>query len=149
MSHFDVLSEQQTQLGSDLSVLIPVYNVEKWLNDCLQSLSSQTLKNVEYIFIDDGSTDQSGELLDGFARKDPRVKLIHLSNNEGLLKARKHAIDVASGKYSFILDSDDYLPTNTTLEDLLAFSQANDVDILQFSIACIGGYSLGGGYFWN
>ena len=128
-----------------LSVLIPVYNVQKWLDDCIQSLSSQTLKNVEYIFIDDGSTDKSGELLDSFALKDPRVKVIHLLNNEGLLKARKHAIDVASGKYAFILDSDDYLPTNTTLEDLLAFAQANDVDILQFSIACIGGYSLGGG----
>lgn len=122
-----------------LSVLIPVYNVQKWLGECLDSLSVQTLENVEYIFVDDGSTDRSGELLDSFAFKDARVKVIHLSDNEGLLKARKHAIDAASGKYTLILDSDDFLPSKTTLEELLFLAQTNNVNILQFSIACCGG----------
>ena len=123
-----------------LSVLVPVYNVQKWIGECLHSLSIQTLENVEYIFVDDGSTDLSGELLDRFALKDARVKVSHLPDNEGLLKARKHAIDVASGKYTLILDSDDFLPSKTTLEELLFLAQTNNVDILQFSIACCGGF---------
>lgn len=112
-----------------LSVLVPVYNVQKWIGECLHSLSIQTLENVEYIFVDDGSTDLSGELLDRFALKDARVKVSHLPDNEGLLKARKHAIDVASGKYTLILDSDDFLPSKTTLEELLFLAQTNNVDI--------------------
>ena len=71
-----------------LTVLIPVYNVQKWLDDCLKSLLTQTVKNVEYIFVNDGSTDKSGELLDCFARTDSRVKVIHLPGNEGLLRAQ-------------------------------------------------------------
>ena len=122
-----------------LSVLVPVYNVQKWIGECLHSLSIQTLENVEYIFIDDGSTDLSGELLDSFALKDARIKVIHLPGNEGLLRARKHAIDLASGEYAFILDSDDFLPTRTALEELAILAQTHKVDILQFSIACCGG----------
>ena len=135
----DLDAQSAQNYGPLLSVLIPVYNVQDWLDVCLQSLSSQILKSVEYIFIDDGSTDKSGELLDSFVLVEPRAKVIHLSNNEGLLLARKYAIDAASGKYSLILDSDDFLPTKTTLEELLFLAQTNNVDILQFSIACCGG----------
>ena len=101
-----------------LSVLIPVYNVEPYLRDCLDSVVGQSMKELEIICVDDGSTDGSLQILKEYAQKDPRVKVIHKEQNEGLLLARKTAVNAASGAYFLFVDSDDYIGP-----DLCAFAE--------------------------
>lgn len=72
-----------------LSVLIPVYNVEAYLKDCLESVANQSMKDIEIICVDDKSTDRSGDILDEYARKDSRFKVFHKEKNEGPMLARK------------------------------------------------------------
>ena len=91
-----------------VSVVVPVYNVEKYLNDCIQSLVEQSYKNLEILLIDDGSSDSSPILCDKWAEKDERVKVIH-KENEGAGKSRNKGINIATGEYIFFLDSDDYV----------------------------------------
>jgi len=81
-----------------ISVIIPVYNVEKYLEECLDSVVNQTLKDIEIIIVDDGSTDSSSQICDKYAKKDNRIKVIH-KNNEGLGKAYNVGIEKATGKY--------------------------------------------------
>lgn len=92
------------------SIMIPVYNVEKYLEECINSVLRQTYTNYEVILIDDGSTDSSGRICDIFA-SDKRIKVVH-KKNEGLLLTRRRALDIAQGDYCVFLDSDDYLDVN-------------------------------------
>lgn len=95
-----------------VSVIVPVYNVEQYLARCVESLLAQTLKEIEIILVDDGSTDKSGMLCDAFAKKDGRVRVIHKENaGQGL--ARNDGLDIAAGKYVLFIDSDDYIGQNT------------------------------------
>ena len=89
------------------SILIPVYNVEKYLRQCIDSVLMQNYLNIEIVLVDDGSTDNSGKICDEYAAKDSRIKVIH-KENEGLLLARRTAIKDATGDYLMFLDSDDY-----------------------------------------
>ncbi len=89
-----------------ISIIVPVYNVEKYLKECIESILSQTYKNIEIILIDDGSTDNSGKICDEYLKKDSRVKVIHKENG-GLSDARNTGIEIASGKYIGFVDSDD------------------------------------------
>ena len=89
------------------SILIPVYNVEKYLRECIDSVLNQTYQNFEIIIIDDGSTDSSGDICDAYAKRDARVKVYH-QNNQGLIMARRNAIAHATGDIYLFLDSDDY-----------------------------------------
>lgn len=89
------------------SVLIPVYNVEKYLHHCIESVLNQNYRNVEIILVDDGSTDSSGRICDEYAKEDQRITVIH-KENSGLLSARRTAIKIATGDYFLFLDSDDY-----------------------------------------
>ena len=91
-----------------VSVIIPVFNVEKYLSNCVNSVLNQSYANLEVILVDDGSTDNSGSLCDEFQRRDDRVKVYH-KPNEGLGYTRNFGIDHASGKYIMLLDSDDYI----------------------------------------
>lgn len=91
-----------------VSVIVPVYNTEKYLKKCVNSILTQTYENIELFLIDDGSTDKSGEICDGFAEEDSRVKVIH-KENEGQAVARNCALDVCKGEYIFFVDSDDYI----------------------------------------
>ena len=91
-----------------VSVIIPLYNVESYLNRCLQSVSDQTYKNIEIILVDDGSTDNSGSMCDEFAQKDSRAVVIHKENG-GVSSARNAGMAIARGDYITFLDSDDYL----------------------------------------
>ncbi len=91
-----------------VSVIVPVYNVENYLEKCLDSIISQTYKNLEIILVDDGSTDSSGKICDSYAKKDKRIKVIHKENG-GLSDARNMGLDVASGKFISFVDSDDYI----------------------------------------
>ena len=94
---------------SDLiSIIIPVYNVEKYLCRCIDSVINQTYKNLEIILIDDGSTDNSGKICDEYVLKDNRIKVIHKQNG-GVSSARNTGLDVAKGEYIGFVDSDDYI----------------------------------------
>ena len=90
------------------SVLTPVYNVEKYIVECIESVINQTYSDFEFILVDDGSPDKSPQICDEYAQKDSRIKVIHKENG-GLISARRAAIAAASGEYCVFLDSDDYL----------------------------------------
>ena len=115
-----------------ISILVPVYNTEKFLNKCLDSLIYQTLKDIEIILVNDGSSDLSPVILDNYKNKDSRIKVITLEKNEGLARARYHGIKEASGKYLMFVDSDDYLELNACERAYEAIEKYK-VDILHFS----------------
>lgn len=94
-----------------ISLIVPVYNVEKFLPFCLESMLNQTLLDVEMICIDDGSTDASPLILEAYAKKDPRFRIIHQSN-QGVSAARNTGIQAATGEWIMFLDSDDLLKPN-------------------------------------
>ncbi|MBR4633035.1 MAG: glycosyltransferase [Elusimicrobia bacterium] len=91
-----------------ISVIIPVYNVEQYLKHCVDSVINQTYKNLEIILVDDGSTDNSGKICDGYALKDNRIKTIH-KQNSGVSSARNEGLKIAKGNYIGFIDSDDYI----------------------------------------
>lgn len=91
-----------------ISIVIPVYNVEKYLSKCIESVIGQSFKNIEIILVNDGSTDQSGKICDKYAKKDTRIIVYHKENG-GLSDARNYGIKRANGKYITFIDSDDYI----------------------------------------
>ena len=91
-----------------ISVIVPIYNVEKYLNRCLDSIINQTYKNLEIILVDDGSPDNCGKICDEYAKKDNRIKVIHKENG-GLSSARNAGLDIATGDYIGFVDSDDWI----------------------------------------
>lgn len=97
-----------------VSVIIPVYNTERYLEECIQSILSQTYINWELLLIDDGSNDNSGRICDIYASMDSRIKTFH-QENQGVTAARKKGLDLALGDYICFVDSDDYI-LNTYLE---------------------------------
>ncbi len=96
----------------NVSIIIPVYNVEKYLKQCLDSAINQTLKDIEIICINDGSTDNSLKILNEYAQKDNRIKIINLKKNVGLGKARNIAFEYVTSPYVMYLDSDDWYELN-------------------------------------
>lgn len=99
------------------SIIVPVYNVEKYLNECVDSILSQTYTDFELILVDDGTKDNSGVICDEYAQKDARVKVIH-QENAGQAVARNTGTDIAQGEYVLYLDSDDYICDNEFLSKL-------------------------------
>lgn len=95
-----------------VSVVIPVYNVEKYLDRCIDSVTNQTYADIEIILVDDGSTDGSRVICDKWAEKDSRIKVIHKAN-EGAGLARNTGLDASTGEYVFFIDSDDYIHPDT------------------------------------
>lgn len=91
-----------------VSVIVPVYNVERYLRECLDSIIAQTYRNMEIILVDDGSKDLSGKICDEYQQKDCRIQVIH-KENQGLSLARKSGVDQARGSYVVFVDSDDYV----------------------------------------
>lgn len=118
-----------------LSVIVPVYNVEHYLERCVNSLLSQDLKNNEYeiILVDDGSTDNSAFIVNKLTNKIPNVKAIY-KNNGGLSSARNAGVDVAKGDYLMFVDSDDYLERNV-LGTLYHACKANNLDVCHFKMS--------------
>lgn len=90
-----------------VSIIVPIYNVEKYLDRCMQSLLKQTLKDIEIVMVDDGSPDNCPKMCDEYARRDERVKVIH-KQNAGLGYARNSGLEIATGEYVAFVDSDDY-----------------------------------------
>ena len=112
-----------------VSVLVPIYNVEKYLRQCLDSLINQTLEDIEIICINDGSTDSSPEIISEYQAKDNRVKVINKANS-GYGASMNMGVDAATGEYIGIVESDDYAE-NTMFEKLYNQAKANDLDILK------------------
>ena len=112
-----------------VSIIVPVYKVEDYLDNCLKSLINQTYSNWEAILVDDGSPDSSGEICEKYARQDCRFKVIHKTNG-GLSSARNTGITIASGDYIFYLDSDDYLHVET-FKHLTNLASLYNADIVQ------------------
>ena len=105
-----------------VSIIVPVYNVEKYVEECVQSLLTQSYKKLEIILVDDGSLDKSGEICDNLSLKDNRIKVLHKKNG-GLSDARNHGIDVATGKYVMFVDSDDIVDRDI-VQDLYSYITA-------------------------
>ncbi|WP_454861525.1 glycosyltransferase family 2 protein [Peribacillus frigoritolerans] len=101
------------EFNNVVSIIVPVYNSEKHLIKCLNSILSQSYKNIEVLLVNDGSTDSSGRICEEFAKKDCRVKAIH-QKNSGPSVARNNGIDAATGDYIQFVDSDDYIESNMT-----------------------------------
>ena len=120
-----------------LSIIIPVYNVEPYIHQCLDSIVNQTYKDIEIICIDDGSSDNSGAICDEYAKscQDISVKVIH-KKNEGVVKARNDGINIATGKYLTFVDSDDWLDKDF-YERIFAALDNREADIF-----CSGGRYL-------
>lgn len=112
-----------------ISVIIPVYNVEKYLHECIDSVINQTYKNLEIILIDDGSTDLSGQICDRYSSAD-NIKVFH-QNNSGLSATRNAGVKQAQGKYIYFLDSDDYIVPDA-IEKLCCVAENSNADIVFF-----------------
>lgn len=121
-----------------ISVIVPVYNVEQYLQKCVESLVNQSYKNLEIILVDDGSDDNSGQLCDSLAEKYSNIKVLH-KNNGGLSDARNKGLEYAKGNYIFFVDSDDWIELET-IEKLYNAIKENDADI---SICGINDYAGG------
>ncbi len=111
-----------------LSVIVPVYNVEEYLEQCLESVIGQTMTDMEIILVNDGSTDNSVEICQRFAEKDSRIKLLH-QENQGLAAARQTGLDAAQGEYIGFVDSDDWLEPEM-YEKMYTAAKENDADIV-------------------
>ena len=112
-----------------ISVIVPVYNVEAYVAKCIESIQNQSYQHLEIILVDDGSTDDSGDICDQYAAYDDRIKVIHQENG-GISAARNTGIEAANGDYIAFVDSDDYIAPNM-YEDMLHILKDNDLDILE------------------
>lgn len=119
-----------------ISIIVPVYNCEKYVEVCIESVVRQTYGDFELILINDGSTDNSGHICDYYAQNDTRVKVIH-QINAGASAARNNGIQVASGKYITFLDSDDYWLCENILKQLLERLEKTNPDVLSFNFCKI------------
>ena len=112
----------------DISVIVPCYNAERYLSVCLESLKAQRQPEIQMILIDDGSTDATGEMLDRFARSDPRARVIHVENG-GVSSARNRGLALAGGRYIAFVDADDALEENA-LKRLYDFAEQTGAQII-------------------
>ena len=113
-----------------VSVIIPVYNVEKYLARCIQSVCGQSYQGLEIILVDDGSKDKSGVICDEYAERDGRIKVIHKENG-GLGDARNAGVEKAEGKYLLFVDSDDRIHENL-VRDTVETAEKNQADMVIF-----------------
>ncbi|MBR6676906.1 MAG: glycosyltransferase [Clostridia bacterium] len=115
------------------SIIVPVYNCEKDLPKCLDTLVGQTLSDIEIIIVNDGSPDNSQAIIDDYAARYPHLIKAYAQENRGQSAARNFALDKARGEFVFFVDSDDYVDT-TVCEKTYAFAKENDLDIVCFNI---------------
>lgn len=116
-----------------VSIIVPVYNVEKYLSKCINSIISQTYKNIEIILVNDGSTDESLNICQKYKRKDKRIVIVN-KDNGGLSDARNFGIDKSIGKYITFVDSDDWLDEDT-IEVALDYLKKNNADISVYGMS--------------
>lgn len=114
-----------------ISVIIPVFNVERYLHKCVDSVLCQQVSSIEVILVDDGSSDSCPRICDEYALKDPRVKVIHKKNG-GSSDARNYGINNASGEYIMFLDSDDYWEGNNCLQNIFSSIKNREPDVILY-----------------
>jgi len=107
---------------------MPVYKVEEYVGKAIESIQAQTLTDWEFLIVDDGTPDKSGEICDAYAEKDPRIKVIHKENG-GAPSARNVAMDIAQGEYMYFLDSDDWAEP-TMLEDMYHLAKRDNAQLV-------------------
>ena len=112
----------------EVSIIIPVYNEEKQISHCLDSIQCQEYKNYEVIIVDDESIDKTGEICDSYAKKDKRFKVIHEANG-GVSVARNKGIDVATGKLLMFVDSDDFIKPDF-INNYVKMQSESDADVI-------------------
>lgn len=115
-----------------LSVIIPVFNVEEYLSQCVDSVRAQTLQDLEIILVDDGSTDRSGQICDEYSAKDRRIRVLHKQNG-GLMSAWKHGLEAAKGEWVGFVDSDDWIDPDM-YETMSAAAQKTGAEIVMSSL---------------
>lgn len=113
-----------------ISLIIPVYNAEKYLEETLKCIEKQTLKDIEIILVNDGSKDRSGEICDRFAEQDSRIRVIH-QENKGMCASRNYAMSIAQGEYIAFADNDDIV-SEDFLESNYLYAKKTDADIIKF-----------------
>ena len=123
-----ILIQNKVNYTPKVSVIIPVYNVEEYLRECLDSVVNQTLKEIEIICVDDGSTDNSLEILKEYAKKDNRISVL-TQENSGSGKSRNNGINNAKGEFIAFMDSDDFYPSHNTLENMYTKACKYNVNI--------------------
>ncbi len=136
-----------------VSIVVPVYNVERYLQQCVESLIHQTYTDLEILLVDDGSTDQSGQMCDEYAEKDERIKVIH-QQNAGAANAKNAGIDAATGEYLTFIDSDDYVDLDW-VACMVETLENNHTDLVECGLdqvykdrVCpVDGFEDGNGYF--
>ena len=114
-----------------ISIIIPVYNVERYLAQCLDSVINQTYPNLEIICVNDGTTDSSGQILEQYAQKDGRIVVI-VQENQGLSGARNTGLKHVHGKYIMFVDSDDWIELETC-EDAVIAAEKHNADLVMWS----------------
>ena len=119
-------------MEAKVSVVVPVYNAEKYIKTCVNSIRNQSYKNLEIILIDDGATDNSPQICDEFQREDARIRVIH-KENEGAGKSRNRGIENATGDYILFVDSDDYIKS-TLVEKCVKAADASKAAIVMFGV---------------
>ena len=115
---------------SFVSIIVPVYNVEPYLDHCVQSIAEQTYKDLEIILVDDGSKDHCPAMCDAWGQKDPRIKVIHKPNG-GVSDARNRGLDIATGRYVCFIDADDYV-SPSLVEKLVRDSREDGISVCAF-----------------
>lgn len=118
-----------------VSVIVPIFNVEAWLPRCLDSILTQTYRNLEIILVDDGSPDRSGEICDQYGEKDSRIRVIH-QQNRGASAARNRGLDAATGVWISFIDSDDWIETDF-YETLLHAARSYNADVVCCGFSCV------------
>ena len=119
-------------MNAKVSVIIPVYNAEKYIERCIDSVVNQTYKNIEILLIDDGSSDNSPAICDNWAKNDSRIIVFH-QQNSGVSAARNKGIELSIGDYISFVDSDDFIAENT-IEKAVTAVDKNDADIVCFGV---------------
>lgn len=113
-----------------VSIIVPVYNASRYLQECVQNVKLQSFKDWELLLINDGSSDGSAELCDQLASTDSRIRVFHKPNT-GVSDTRNHGLDMASGEYVIFLDADDYWVDNTALERMYNLAKTNNLDVIR------------------
>ncbi len=125
-----------------LSIIVPVYNTEEYLNNCIQSVLNQIWQDWELILINDGSSDRSGEICEQYAADDNRIRVIHTSN-QGQSAARNKGLKIANGEYITFIDSDDEITPDTYIENIRILKEHPNLQVVQFPT--FEGYNKNGG----
>lgn len=116
-------------MGALVTIIMPVYNTEKFLDKAIESIINQTFENFDFIIIDNGSTDKSGDIINRWAKKDRRIKVIHNRENQLISDARNRAIELSDSKYICFADSDDWIE-NEMLADMVEEAEKSDADLV-------------------